>query len=153
MKKPKIGDIIEIPTKIGLAYAQYTHDHPRRGALLRVFDQIFESRPADWERVSQGVVRYPVFFPLTAAVRRGIFEIVGHSEVTGANKIFPLFRDGVPEPGTTKVSRWWLWDGEKDWWVGELTPEQGKLPIDGIWTDLLLVERIEGGWVPGTDSI
>jgi hypothetical protein len=102
-------------TKIGLAYAQYTHDHGRRGALIRVFDQIFESRPTDWEKVSQGIVRFPTFIPLAAAIRQGTLEIVGHHEVADANKIFPLFRGGVPDPGTTKVSRWWLWDGEKDW--------------------------------------
>jgi len=45
-RRVKIGDIIEIPTSKGLAYAQYTHNHKQRphfGALIRVLDGLFES--------------------------------------------------------------------------------------------------------------
>jgi hypothetical protein len=37
-KRPKIGDIVEIPLpENGTGYAQYTHKHNQYGALLRVF--------------------------------------------------------------------------------------------------------------------
>lgn len=41
MARARIGGIVEIPTKNGLAYAQYTHNHtepPKYGQLLRVFE-------------------------------------------------------------------------------------------------------------------
>jgi hypothetical protein len=37
--RPQLGDVIEIETSQGLAYAQYTHEHrepPRYGSLLRI---------------------------------------------------------------------------------------------------------------------
>jgi hypothetical protein len=47
-KRPLIGDVIEIPTAKGLAYAHYTHQHPTHGGLVRVFDALFEVRPAHY---------------------------------------------------------------------------------------------------------
>jgi hypothetical protein len=38
-KRPRIGDVVEISTPRGLAYAQFTHKHvtpPKFGALIRV---------------------------------------------------------------------------------------------------------------------
>ena len=62
-----------------------------------------------------------------------------------------LVRGGVIDPSTRKVKVWWLWDGEKEWRVGEITAEQRGLPIRGVWNDTLLIERIESGWTPETD--
>ncbi|WP_176536262.1 hypothetical protein [Rhizobium sp. L9] len=47
---------------------------------------------------------------------------------------------------------WWLWDGEKEWRIGQLSAEQHQLSIRGVWNDTLLVERIEFGWTPEIDS-
>lgn len=44
MKRPKIGDIIEIPTRLGFAYAQFTHKHSMYGALLRVYNTVYQTR-------------------------------------------------------------------------------------------------------------
>ena len=49
----QIGDIIEIPTTKGLAYAQYTHQHPTHGGLIRVFDVLFENRPGNFTETRQ----------------------------------------------------------------------------------------------------
>ena len=78
--RPRIGDVIEIPTARGLAYAQCTHQHHQYGGLIRVFDRLFEHRPTNFEDLVKGPVRFSTFLPLGAAVRRGIFEIVGHCE-------------------------------------------------------------------------
>jgi hypothetical protein len=59
-------------------------------------------------------------------------------------------RGGTPDPKTKKVAVWWFWE-EKEWKVGELTSEQRKMPIRGIWNDTMLVHRIEIGWTPATD--
>ena len=151
MSKPKIGDIIEIPTKKGLAYAQYTHQHSQFGGLIRVFDVLFENRPSDFSKLVTAPVRFSTFFPVAAAIKRGIFAVVGHRDVAPQNKSFPLFRDGVADPKTNKVKVWWLWDGEKEWKVGEITPEQRMLPLRAIWNDTLLIEKIESGWTPSND--
>jgi hypothetical protein len=151
MSKPKIGDVIEIPTSQGLAYAQYTHQHPQMGGLIRVFDRVFRDRPRSFDNLVRGPVRFCTFFPVTAAVKRGIFEIVSQQEVATQNKPFPLFRGGNPDPNTKRVAVWWFWDGEKEWKVGEITPEQRKMPLREIWNDTMLVKRIEAGWTPQND--
>lgn len=150
-KRIQIGDIIEIPTVMGFSYAQFSHNHVRYGALIRVLPGVFKSSPIDFAELIQLPEMFVTFFPLQAAVNRGIFEVVGNSAVPDSVKPFPLFRTGVEDPATRKVKVWWLWDGEKEWKVGNLTSEQRKLPLRGIWNDTLLIERIEQGWTPSND--
>lgn len=150
--RAKIGDILEIPIANGLAYAQYTHQHPTHGGLIRVFDTIFDSRPNDLSELVKGPVRFSTFLPVRAAVSRGIFKVIGHHEVAPFNQRFPIFRNGIEDPKTKKVSVWWFWDGEKEWKVGEIRPEERKMPIVGVWNATMLVKRIEEGWRPENDS-
>ncbi len=150
-KKCKIGDIIEIPTPSGLAYAQFTHLHPRYNALLRVFHGKFDSRPSDLSTLAKSGEKFATFFPLQAALNKGIFSVVANLPVPPAASAFPLFRTGIEDIQTRKVKVWWFWDGEKEWKVGDITPEQRKLPLRGIWNDTLLIERIDADWTPETD--
>ncbi len=80
-----------------------------------------------------------------------IFVIIGNFPIPEFAKKFPLFRTGVIDPATGKVKVWWLWDGEKEWRVNDITLEQRKLPLRGIWNNTLLIERIEQGWLPSND--
>ncbi|MBQ9226348.1 MAG: hypothetical protein IJ177_09210 [Fibrobacter sp.] len=110
MKRPKIGDIIEIPTRSGFAYAQFTHKHSMYGALLRVHNTVYQTRQS--LDVIQLVVSvrepdFSVFFPLGAAVHRGIVSIVGNAPIPEKQKPFPLFRNGEVDPKTKKVETWW----------------------------------------------
>jgi hypothetical protein len=150
MARLKIGDIVEIKTGKGLVYAQYTHKHPRYGALLRILRKFYGVRPSDFTELARIRPAFMCFFPLGAAVNRGIVSIVGNVVVPTEAKAFPTFRNGVIDPSTGRVKVWWLWDGEKEWRVGELTAEQRRLPILGVWNDTLLIERIESGWTPET---
>jgi len=148
---PEIGDIIEIPTSNGFAYAQYTHRHDKFGALLRVLDGFFKSRPKEFDALVKRKHRFVIFFPLGAALRRKIFPIVGHAEVPDDAKDFPIFRSGaVGKNG--KVATWWLWDGKKEWRIGHLTPEQRRLPIRGVVNYAALIQMIDSFWAPETDS-
>jgi hypothetical protein len=54
-KPPRLGDVIEIPTDRGLAYAQYTHE--AKGfyeSLIRVLLGLFASRPSDLRSLVNG---------------------------------------------------------------------------------------------------
>lgn len=148
MNKPQLGDIVEISTAKGLAYAHYTHEHPRYGSLLRVFDNLFEKQPTDFSSVVAGKVRFSTFFPLSAAINEGVFRVVHNCSVTDLNKLFPIFKTGILNPDTKKVKNWWLWDGEKEWPVETLSTQQKKFPVRGIWNDTLLIARIEQEWKP-----
>lgn len=148
MAKLRIGDVIEISTSMGFAYAQYTHRHRQYGALLRVFGEVYSDRLNDLKELVQGRPAFCCFFPLNAAVDQGIVSIVANEKLPAAAQTFPVFRAGVMDPVSKKVGIWWLWDGEKEWKVGDLSPEQRNLNIRGVWNDRLLIERIESGWRP-----
>ncbi|HMU55304.1 MAG TPA: hypothetical protein PKA61_09870 [Nitrospira sp.] len=152
MSRPKIGDVVEIDTGQGLAYAHYSHQHPMYGALLRVFADRKAERPADLAAVVAGEPTFLTFFPLAAALKRQIVSIAGNVPLSEQAKRFPTFRDGIADPRTGRVADWWLWDGEKEVRVGPLTDEIRRLSIRGVWNDTLLKERILSGWTPYNDA-
>jgi len=149
-KRAKIGDVIEIPTAKGLAYAQYTHQHAREGGLLRVFKELHAQRPQNFAEIVKGPMRFSVLFPVRVAVWRDIFKVAAREEIAEHNKPFPIFRvtNDLPKE---RASLWWFWDGEKEWRVGAITEEQRHMPLREIPNDTLLIERIESNWTPAND--
>ena len=143
-KRPKIGDIVEIPLPDGgTGYAQYTHKHKRYGALLRVFRA--REKVEHISELSNAPHQFTTFFPLGAAVNREIVRVAGNLPIREELKEFPMFRAGVPnESGVVEI--WWLWDGENEERIGKLSPEQMEYPIRGVINDTLLIERICSGW-------
>jgi hypothetical protein len=149
--KAKIGAIVEIKTKLGNAYAQFSHYHeapPRYGALLRVLPGIFGKRPNDFKDLVGFKESFVIFFPLQAALNRRIVELVAQEPVPLYARAFPIFRDGISNPATGKVAQWWLWDGTREWKVEKLTDEQLDWPIRQICNDIALIQMIESGWTP-----
>src|SRR5947209_148158 len=117
----RIGDVLEFRLEDGLHYAQFTHRHPRFGHLCRVLEGAYRQRPSAFEMLVEDRPGYFAFTYLPALLRDGLGEIVARLDVPEAYRPFPLFKAaaGVGE----KVRNWWLWDGEKEWRVGELPPE------------------------------
>jgi hypothetical protein len=150
MNRVILGDVFETTTSRGRAYLQVTHKHPKYGFLVRVLPGFFNSVPNIEELVGQEG-RFVTFFPVAAAMKQGIVRRVATVPVPSHAHEFPLFRTGVVDPRTGKVAVWWLWDGEKEWRVDELTPDQRRLPLRGIWNDTLLIKRIESDWLPEKD--
>ena len=153
-KRPRIGDIVEFITPNGYAYAQYTHKHdkpPYWGPLIRILPGIYESPLTDFAQLVQDNERFFIFYPLGAAVSQGLAKIVGHEEVPERYRAFPIFKSGTPEKNTRKVVTWWLWDGEKEWCVGTLKPEQYDLPLAEIVGHPILLSRIMSGWKPSDE--
>lgn len=91
MARPKIGDVIEIDTGQGLAYAHYSHQHSMYGGLLRVFSDLKTERPTDLAAAVAGEPTFMTFFPLRAAVSRGLVSIAGHVPLPERAKPFPTF--------------------------------------------------------------
>ena len=151
-KRTKLGDVIEIRTRRGLAYAQYSHRHARWGPLLRVLPGFHESRPDSLSMLVNAPTLFVTFFPLQQALSQGVCESVGNLDVPDFAAGFPLFRCAGHVDRDGKVHDWWLWDGESESRVRFLTAEQRRLPIRAIWNDTLLVERIEEQWTPEQDK-
>jgi hypothetical protein len=151
--RPRIGDIVEITTSKGLAYALYSHEHakpPFMGSLLRVWSGFHPIRPSSFSELARQKEQFSVFFPLRAALKQGIVQIVGHEELPDWALPFPVFRNGLPDRDG-KIHDWWLWDGENEWTVGQLLPEMRAFPRDGVVNDTRLIEMIEAGYRPEDD--
>ena len=149
--RPTIGDIVEIPTPKGLAYAQYTHFDQRDGQLIRVLPGLFQQRPDSFTQIVEAEERFYVFFALNAAVRQGIVRIVGREPVPPRAERFPLMRmRGIPYPSGGH-SGWWLRDEHREWPVGNLTQEQRRLSIAQVPSYPVLAEMIAEGWQPSDD--
>jgi hypothetical protein len=97
VKRAKIGDIIEIPTSKGLAYAQYTHHHKKYGTLIRVLDGIFKDRPESLSELVKRKYKYFMFAPIQLSINKGKFNIVGHADLPLEAQNFPLFHSGYPD--------------------------------------------------------
>ena len=151
-KRVKIGDVVEIQTCKGLAYCQVTHTRKSWGSLLRVLPGFLERRPKGFHEILQQEEKFATFFPLQFAVSHGIFKIVANEAVPERALKFPLFRAAGFIDRKGRVHDWWLWDGEQEWQIGKLKKKQLKLPILEVINDTLLVERIEGGWIPREQS-
>ncbi len=147
-KRLRIGDVIEIQTPLGLAYAQFSHQDEQFGHLLRVLPSICEQPPESFKEMVNLKERFYVFFPLSAALSQGIVHRVANEDVPSWAQKFPLMRKAGWRDDSGKVLNWWLWDGEKEWQVDSLTPEQESLSLAQIWNDTLLIERIVEGWSP-----
>jgi hypothetical protein len=145
--RPQIGDVIEIPTPVGLAYAHYTHKHdspPRYGALIRVLPGIYGFRPTDFSLMVEQEPQFITFFPLGAACSKKIVSVVANETVPSSATSFPVFRTSIRT--RQGYGPWWLWDGVSERMVGKLEPQMKHLPIRGVINDTLLVERIVQGW-------
>jgi len=89
-----------------------------------------------------------VFFPLNAAISRGIVRVVSKEAIPDWATRIPIMRKAGRRDKSGKVLNWSLWDGERQWRVGSLTAEQKGFSIVQIWNDTLLTERIAEGWSP-----
>ena len=142
--RPKLGDILEISVEGGYGYLQYTHQHERYGGLVRAFDLVSSNRLASIESLRFVPIRFSTFFPVRAAKKEGIVTVVGSLPIRESLQDFPIFQARAPGEGP-----WWLWDGETEWEVGELTKKEMCYPTRGVVNDTLLREMISSGYTDG----
>lgn len=149
----RIGDIVEIRTPRGLAYAQYTHEDAQFGSLIRVLPGLYESRPSDLARVAREQHLWVTFFPVSVGVRRGLIALAGHAEVPSDAARFPVFKvPGLHDPRTGRPLDWGLWDGKRESGPLELSNDQWRLPTLQIVNLKALIHRIVTNWRPEQDA-
>jgi hypothetical protein len=148
MRPPKIGDILEIKTAKGLAYAQLIHKVPPEGSLIRVLIPLLASPAEHLDVLAAMGDRFLTFFPVGAAVNRKIVRFAGNVAVPDKYKEVPPMRAPGGRTPRGKVMNWWVLEGGKERRVDELTPEQRRWSIASVINDTLLVKRIEQDWRP-----
>ncbi len=146
-RKPKIGDIFEIPLSDGRkAYGQLLN-LSKMGPIIQVFDLISDGSPTLEEIVDSKLLFPPVITGLFAAIRDKMWKVIGNIPVP--NFVQPNFVTARYDEQTGEVRRWSLWDGEKFTGIGpELPLEYKDYEFLVVWTPIHVVRRIETGQMP-----
>jgi hypothetical protein len=152
-KRIKIGDVFQIVTINGIAYAQVTHKHERYGYLVRVFAGFHDKQVSDFAKVVSEKPLFSAFFLIQAAVNQGFFTVIANCDVSDANKIFPHFRS-TSYGKNGERGDWWIWNGTVDVRLFRpLTDEEKKYSIHSIISAPLLIERTQNQYRAEVDDV
>lgn len=146
MKRTQLGDIFEIPLSDGRkAYGQYVFED-KMGPLVQVFDLITKDN-IELEQIKNAKFLFPpVFTGVFAAIRVGLWKVVGHIPIEEFK--YPEFIS-VYEGPNNQVSPWYLWDGNQSIPIGYKLPEEFRhLEQLIVWDPKNLARRIETGINP-----
>ncbi|MFJ1337866.1 hypothetical protein ACIKP7_06955 [Pseudomonas caricapapayae] len=149
-RKIKLGDILQVLTSQGVAYAQVTHKHPEFGFLIRVFPDFYNEQPKDFFDMVDEEPQFSAFFVVQSAVNQGLMSVVANVPVPERLQIFPTFRSRNGGSGGSL----WLWSGSESFRLERaISPEELKYPTRGIISAPLLVERIENNYRAETHEV
>lgn len=142
MAQPEPGLSFSMVCDLGFAVGLMTHDVPRIGSLIWIADPIFDELPTlqDVEKVERW--RWPVFFPLSAAIRRKIVAPIGKIRIPAELQEFPLLRSRNGRGGWLLVK-----------FVNGASRPAGPatdptIPRYSVVNDTRLKEMIVSGWKP-----
>lgn len=147
----KQGEILEISSDRGIAYAQVLRPRQKQGDLLRVYNGYWPLPLTSLDVLNDGETKFHLFMPVDRELENDRIRRVGILPVPPSELGFPTFRSGLLNPLTKRVEIWWLWNGEKEWKVGDLTAEQHKLSPDGMWDLNFLLGKLNQDWKPEED--
>jgi len=149
-RRLRVGSVFSIPLSDGrVAYGWYVHADNRKGPMIQVFDLILESDEEidPLELANAGFMFPPMVTGLKAAIRTGLWKIVGYIPVEGF--VPPLFIACYWDQKTGVAYRWFLWDGDKHVNLGGKLPDKyRKLELDIVWDPHAVAERILNGYHP-----
>lgn len=130
---------------LGFAVGLKTHRVERVGDLVWMAEATFEEEPrlADVELIDRW--RWPVFFPLGAAIRRKIVTPLGIISIPPALRPFPIMRSGNKKMG-------WVTFTEAEGVRQRLGPATDpSVPIYKVVNDTRLKEMLVSGWRPDVE--
>lgn len=138
----RAGDVVEIQTSAGLAYAHLTHLHPSYPPAVRALRDLHERRPGDPAALANGPAAFTAMVELGAGLSRlgRRFEVVAN--VPPADPAFPTFRMPVRDR-EGRVVYWWFWDG--DTLRHAASGEDEALPLREVMTTETFLARLAGG--------
>jgi len=164
-KRIKIGTIVEIPVKGGVAYLQYYYKTAHH-SFVRVLKGIFQRRLKDFTVLANQQEQFITSSLIEYDIGDGLCEIVGWAPIPERLSELPLFKV-LSGPGLDTFSGpyyWKLWNVKngKSWKVGGETYERKKageilpveyhsLPSPDFGSLECIVDRIELGWTHESD--
>jgi len=90
------GLSFSLPSDAGFIVGLMTHDVPKVGELVWISSITYDEEPTTAVVEAIESWRWPVLFPLGAAIRRGLVHPLGTVEVPDALKSFPTMRSEPP---------------------------------------------------------
>lgn len=149
IKKPKIGDIYEVPLKGDQkGYLQYiANDMTQLNSdVIRVFKQRYPvGEKVDLENVLKGEVEfYSHVTGMEFGEKDGSWKKIGQSDDIGDLKL-PFFRS-TNDTGNTVSNDWYVWHiNEPSKYVGRLEGENIKAEIGSALPPAWVVQRMNTG--------
>lgn len=149
MSRPKlrVGSILEIPISDGCrAFGRYLHRDAQQGQILQVYDVILKGNESiNTESLKNAKNLFsPVFVGISAALRAGLWRIVGYLPVE--NFTYPGFLSAHWSGEPLVVNRWFFWDGTHYISLGKKLPEEyKKYEYIGGYAAQDIAKRIETG--------
>lgn len=133
------GDILEIDTPRGPAYAQVTHNHPAYPEVVRILSGPRDDRPDDLEALAAAQTLFTALAPMGVAVEASSERVrrIGTAAIPAQCRRFPTFRIAIRDR-YGDVIYWWLWDGDGlryDIHLSEIEaayPMRETLSLDGL---------------------
>jgi hypothetical protein len=125
----------------GFAVALMTHHVERVGHLVWMAEPTFDDEPTLEQVQSIRRWRWPIFFPLGAAIRRRIVTPIGVIPIPPDLVEFPVLRGGIGGKWRTLT----YIDGKEKLlgWAKDPT-----IPISQVVNDTALKEMLISGWMP-----
>jgi hypothetical protein len=129
-------------TDAGFAVGVMSYDVERIGSLIWMAEPVFDEEPTLDQVVHINRWRWPVFFPLSAALRRKIVTPIGPLSVPESLQSFPLMRSRNGRGGWNLVK---FVNGASQPCGDASDP---TTPIYSVVNDTRLREMIVSGWRP-----
>lgn len=139
------GLAFSLVSDLGFAVGIVTYDVPRIGSLIWIAEPTFDEEPTVAEVQQIDRWRWPVLFPVAAAIRRKIVSPIEVVPVPQGLEAFPLLRSRDGRGGWTLVK---FVDGASQPCGVANDP---KVPRYSVVNDTRLREMIVSGWTPEQD--
>lgn len=138
MKKIAIGDVFSLKTSTGSIYLQYIYHDETMGELIKVLDECPDEGSVCIKE------RFMVFFPLTAAFKKGMITKVKSNDIKPFRPAFMRTKHVV----MNRQLGWFIinTDSRQRTLVKILSPEQRTFSPFAIWSLQFLVNRIDEKW-------
>lgn len=149
MKRIKPGDLFRIPlSDEGYAIGHYVYWDQHNGPFIQVFDHIAPKGELDIDEVRNRKYLFPpVITGLMAAIKKGVWEIVGYEPVRGF--VYPNFISAFWDQRTGEVINWFLYNGSSYTKLGPVLPLEYKiLEVLVVWSPYDIAYRVETGNIP-----
>lgn len=141
--RPQPGFAWFIACDVGFAVGLVTHYLPRFGHLVWMAQPVFDEEPTTDDVIAITEWRWPVLFPLGAAVHRHIATKIGTVPIPESLNRAPTMRS---RKGKGKWSALRLVDTGPSVPLGPT--DDRSLPIYQVVNDTRLKEMLVSGWVP-----